>query len=228
MLKNILHLGITLLLISGIAAGILGAIYAITKPEIENQAKKSKEEARKFVLPSAKTFEEKKIDDKLSYFEGKDESGKVVGYCFTAEGRGYSSNIISIVGVNCNGEIIGVKVITQSETPGLGALIAEDKHLDKFKKKKANAVKVEPDGGDIKPITGATITPRAVCSSISETWEKISKIIGNISLKKGDEKKCDCSDGTPCTEPCENHRKDHKRNTELTRESKPPRQGVRQ
>lgn len=225
MLKNILHLGITLLLISGIAAGILGAVYAITKPEIEKQAKKSEEEARKFVLPSAKTFEEKKIDDKLSYFEGKDESGKVVGYCFTAEGRGYSSNVISIVGVDCNGEIIGIRVISQAETPGLGALITEDKHLDKFKKKKAGTVKVEPDGGDIKPITGATITPRAVCTSIREIWEKISKNIA--SSNTDDKKKCDCSGGTPCAQPCENHRKNHERDTGLTRESKPPRQGVR-
>ena len=191
MIKGMLRLGITLLIISGIAAAALGAIYAVTKPEIEKQQKLAKEQAQKEVLPAAKSFEEKKIDENLSYLIGKDETGKVVGYIFTSEGRGYSSQVVSIVGVNPDGEIQGIKVISQAETPGLGALVTEPKFLDGFKKAKAAQVKVVPDGGSIKPITGATITPRAICTSVSSLWSLIQKDIGQGTTKQVKGSPCD-------------------------------------
>jgi Na+-translocating ferredoxin:NAD+ oxidoreductase subunit G len=226
-MKAMIRLGLVLFLITGISAGILGTVFALTKADIEKQKVLAKQEAQKAVLPLAKTFEEKKIDEKLSYSEGKDETGKVVGYTFVTEGKGYSSTVVSIVGVDTEGKIIGVKIINQSETPGLGAKAAEEGYLTQFKKIDASSVKVVPDGGQIKPITGATITPRAVCNSITETWAKIKSAIGKgdkVDTKQVAKSPCDDCD-VKCTDEGKQRVDKGERDTKLTRKVQAPRKG---
>ena len=54
------------------------------------------------------------------------EAREVVrGYTFTAYGKGYSSTIETIVGVDPDGSICGIKIVDQKETPGLGAKVQE-------------------------------------------------------------------------------------------------------
>ncbi len=220
-MNPMLRLGLVLFLITGISAGILGTVFALTKADIEKQKVLAKEEAQKAVLPLAKTFEEKKIDDKLSYNEGKDETGKVIGYTFITEGKGYSSTVVSIVGVDTEGRIIGVKIISQSETPGLGSKAQDEGYLAQFKSKLAESVRVKPDGGDIQPITGATITPRAVCNSISEKWAKIKDAIAKSDTKQVDK--------SPIEEKAPDEGKQRvdkgERDTKLIRQTKEPRKG---
>jgi electron transport complex protein RnfG len=53
------------------------------------------------------------------------ESDSIVGYSFMAYGKGYSSTVETIVGVDVDGTICGIKITSQKETPGLGAKIEE-------------------------------------------------------------------------------------------------------
>jgi electron transport complex protein RnfG len=85
---------------------------------------------------------------------------------------GYSGEIKTLVGIDQEDKILGVRVITHKETPGLGDYIEIDKSqwiknfdlksLDKISEKKWA---VKKDGGDFDYISGATITPRAVIKS---------------------------------------------------------------
>ncbi|PTA50367.1 electron transport complex subunit RsxG [Shewanella morhuae] len=86
---------------------------------------------------------------------------------------GYNGNIKLIVGVNTQGEVLGVRTLTHQETPGLG---------DKIELRKSNWVSqfvgkmldsqddkqwlVKKDGGDFDQFTGATITPRAYVKAV--------------------------------------------------------------
>ena len=86
---------------------------------------------------------------------------------------GYNGNIKLIVGVNTQGEVLGVRTLTHQETPGLG---------DKIELRKSNWVNqfvgkvldsqddkqwlVKKDGGDFDQFTGATITPRAYVKAV--------------------------------------------------------------
>ena len=87
--------------------------------------------------------------------------------------NGYNGDIHLLTGINTDNELLGVRVITHKETPGLG---------DKIESKKSNWIKqfsglslsnpiesnwsVKRDGGSFDQFTGATITPRAVVIAI--------------------------------------------------------------
>ncbi len=82
---------------------------------------------------------------------------------------GYSGSIKLLVGINVDGTLSGVRVVTHRETPGLGDAIDEIRsdwiHVFDGKSLQAPDLSrwsVKKDGGDFDQLTGATITPRAV------------------------------------------------------------------
>ena len=96
--------------------------------------------------------------------------------------KGYSGDIKILTGFNIKGEILGTRVITHKETPGLGDKIETRKsdwikvfsglsfaNLDKSK------WKVKRDGGVFDQFTGATITPRAIVTAAYEILEYFEK-----------------------------------------------------
>ncbi|WP_317933257.1 electron transport complex subunit RsxG [Halioxenophilus sp. WMMB6] len=101
--------------------------------------------------------------------------GQAVGFAFPVVGYGYSGAIQLIMGVNSQGEILGVRVISHAETPGLGDKIdiSKDNWITSFNNqslttKTDSQWKVKKDGGDFDQFTGATITPRAVVGAVYE------------------------------------------------------------
>lgn len=86
---------------------------------------------------------------------------------------GYAGPISLVMGVDKNGEILGVRVIAHVETPGLGDKIeiSKSKWVLSFNGKSLNNLTVEQwavkkDGGVFDQFAGATITPRKVVQAI--------------------------------------------------------------
>jgi len=91
---------------------------------------------------------------------------------------GYSGAIKIIVGVNVDGSIAGVRVLSHKETPGLGDQVDLRKSdwILSFNGKSlssppADKWYVKKDGGVFDQFTGATITPRAVVKQVKQTLE---------------------------------------------------------
>ena len=89
--------------------------------------------------------------------------------------KGYSGPISLLVGMNIDGSISGVHVMSHTETPGFGANIHQDKSdwLTMFNGqtlllKQEDAWRISADGGKYDRLSGATITSRAVISSLYE------------------------------------------------------------
>lgn len=87
--------------------------------------------------------------------------------------RGYSGEIRMLVGIDIEGRIIGVRVVSHRETPGLGDAIDADRNdwILGFNNKslqnpQPSKWKVKRDGGAFDQFTGATITPRAVVQAV--------------------------------------------------------------
>lgn len=185
-MKEVIKFGGLLLLITGVAAGLLAYVDSLTKPKIEEQKRSKQEEALSWVLPQAKVIVPHSVKGKVCYYLGyacKDTSG-LVGYAFMAKGSGFSSDIETMVGMDTSGVITGIKVLSQKETPGLGSRIVEVKPGEKepwfqcqFRGKKADQVAVKKDGGEINSITGATISSRAVTNSIKEGALRVEKLV---------------------------------------------------
>src|SRR5690554_7615572 len=102
---------------------------------------------------------------------------------------GYSGDIRMIVGVNRDGSIAGVRVLTHNETPGLGDKVDLKKSdwILSFDGKSlltpaATAWAVRKDGGEFDQFTGATITPRAVVNQVRRVLEFIEARGEKIAL----------------------------------------------
>lgn len=125
-----IRLTLVLALITCCAAFALGFVYQSTAPKIEEQKRITDVLARRNALPEAACGAFVLIEaDGFEYHEGyrgADTTG-FVGYVVKASGRGYSSTIETIVGVDPMGRITGLKVTNQQETPGLGTKIVEVK-----------------------------------------------------------------------------------------------------
>ena len=170
-MKYYLKLCFVLLIITAIASGVLAYLNTITQPIIEENQRVAQEKARKEVLPSALTFEE--IAGDLIYHIGKDAEENIVGYTFVASLYGYSGDVKTMVGVNTDLVIEKIKIISQSETPGLGANCEKPEFQMQFSGKQQTEMKVDKDGGTIVSLTGATITTRTIANSIKAAMDKL-------------------------------------------------------
>ena len=86
---------------------------------------------------------------------------------------GYNGDIRLLAGINSFGEILGVRVVSHRETPGLGDPIEFEKSswiLGFTSKSLGNpdgtGWAVKRDGGQFDQFTGATVSPRAVVRAV--------------------------------------------------------------
>jgi electron transport complex protein RnfG len=187
--RDILKLGVILMIYSIAAGASLAYVNVMTRERIAANKSASEDAARKEVLPGMDGgFEEKGIlkvgDSTYPYWIGYADNAKTApgGYVFIAKGKGYSSVIETMVGVGKDGKIAGVKVIFQQETPGLGTRIMEVRFYCQFKGKSTeDNIKVRKDGGTIDAVTGATISPRAVTDSINKGLARLKETVGGGS-----------------------------------------------
>jgi electron transport complex protein RnfG len=170
-MKEITRYGFTLALICIIASGLLAGVNSLTKPRILRQAQAEEEMSLKAVLPQAETFTPVKDEGSVIYYKAFDKEKKQIGVVFKASGKGYSSAIETMAGMLEDGTITAIKVLTQNETPGLGAKITEAEFSGRFKQKK--------DLSGIQAITGATISSRAVIDSVKKKAREIKELIKN-------------------------------------------------
>ncbi len=171
-MKEIITYGLILMIICAIAAGALAYVYNQTQRFILIQKEKEKLQALQEILPLAKHFDKinniPKSKDKLvkiiGIYEGRNNNQNV-GKVFELSIRGYSSDINLLVGLDDSRKITKVKIISQKETPGLGAEITREEFLSQFIGKNSPNIELKKD---IQPVTGATISSRAVLRAIKE------------------------------------------------------------
>lgn len=199
-MKNILKFAFILFFVNFLAASILAGAYNLTKSEIQKQESMIQEEALKQVMPDTigdRVELVKEIDAIKCWKVFKGNSTELQGHIYIAKKYGYSSVIETMVGIRKDGTITGVRVLSQNETPGLGAKIIEiistktlfsflrgvftkEKHskemlspyfTEQFTNR--NIKELELSNAGIHAITGATISSRAVLDSIKSRGLKI-------------------------------------------------------
>jgi electron transport complex protein RnfG len=176
---------LVLTLITAGAGLILSLVEAVTREPIAEQRRLETLRALQAVLPPADNSPD---EDTVQLLMGQDKRGRDVFRTFF-RGRkenelsgvafkvvapdGYSGNITVMVGVDSEGTVAGIEILSHMETPGLGDKIV----LPAFKgifvgKNLENADwRVKKDGGEFDQITGATISPRAVVGAVRKGLE---------------------------------------------------------
>ena len=165
--KYVLRLAGTLLLITSVVAALLAGVNSITAPKIAELSAQKTQEAIEAVLPGG--GEEVAFTDDTglvtTVYQGE------AGYAVKVAPVGFDSAITMMVGVDTEGNVLGISVIDQSETAGLGAVCAAPTSAGEAFRGQfvgmSGEVTVSKDGGQVDAITGATITSRAVCKGVS-------------------------------------------------------------
>lgn len=129
-------------------------------------------------------FEELDTDGPTIY-RGATADGALLGYAVRVETQGYGGTITLLAGLSEDLEtIIGIEVVEQVETPGLGGNITTAEFKRQFAGLEADepvtyVKNIEPDkdANEIQAISGATITSRAVTSGINATLDEAIDII---------------------------------------------------
>ncbi len=137
---KILRFALALAVVTGASGFGLAKVFLLTEPMIAEQKIMAEENAKKVIFSEATSFEKKTVDDFEYEIASKD--GKELGILFKAAKNGYSSTIVSLVGVNADNKIVGIVILNQQETPGLGARMEEiqsNKYIWTFWKKDENA-----------------------------------------------------------------------------------------
>jgi len=158
----------------GLAAGSLAIVDMVTKEPIANWDKKQKEIALREVFTTADEFKELTAN---KVWEARN-NGQKAGNIFLTEVQGYSGPITLMFGIDVEYKITGFKVLSHTETPGLGAKITKSQFRDQFKDKSLEQIilkKDNPGKGTIDTITAATISSRAVTRAVSATFESFMK-----------------------------------------------------
>ena len=102
------------------------------------------------------------------------------GYAVQVTPGGFDNTITMMVGVDKAGSVLGISIISHTETAGLGAVAAAGTPAgEAFRNEFVGAsgsVSVTKDGGEIDAITGATITSRAVCVGVNAALECVANM----------------------------------------------------
>ena len=130
MMNRIVKPAIILASIAFASSLLLSHVQKITYPRIVRQQKEKQQKALAVVLPGYLDIEKKSviIDGKdFTFWKGTrtEEGRSLTGYAFITSSAGYSGDIQSMVGINGKGEILGLSILQQTETPGLGARCQE-------------------------------------------------------------------------------------------------------
>lgn len=180
-MKRIIIKGLLLTVVASLAAWALSITYKNTKPRIDAYAEQEARKAQKEVLPEASKFELVNIGEQ-EYFIGYDEKGKRVGVSIRTKTQGYSGQIEMLMGFNMKGEITGLKILNQIETPGLGSKIMEgwfSKQFIKLKAENLSFTKEDPQG-KIEAVTAATISSRAVLEGAKKLFGLYGDFLGYL------------------------------------------------
>ena len=146
---------IVLVLICAIMSGLLAFTNGITEPIIKKAEEEAKKAARIEVLPGADDFEKLEAEGLPEAVTEVYKATNGAGYTFsiTAQGYGGKNTLNMAVGIDMEGKITGTKVLSHSETVGLGSKITTDAFKDQFPGKDASYVS---DIKNIDTISGAT------------------------------------------------------------------------
>ena len=101
----------------------------------------------------------------------------MAGYVITTEAKGYGGTIEVMTGITADGSVSGVVLLSQNETPGLGANATKESFTEQYQQAvPESGFEVIKSGaaadGQIQAMTGATITSRAVTDAVNLAVEK--------------------------------------------------------
>lgn len=145
----------------------LAFTYQTTEPIIAQAEIEAANVVRGQVLPGNESFEKMDIDLPDGVFEVYKAEG---GYVFKTGAKGFDGIVTYMIGMDNDGNVVGIDMFDSNETPGLGTKIAHPDYIGKY------LGKTNPDSVDA--ITGATKTSNSLKNSLKQAQAAFELVKG--------------------------------------------------
>ena len=182
-MKDIFKIIVVLTFICSLCAFLLSFVNSAAREKIEINAKQRIKDAISNLAPNTKAIKEIKVAGEVIY-QLINNKNNMFAYAFLAEGQGYQGTIKILVVADVSLEkLYGIEVVESVETPGLGAKIEREPFRGQFENinvsKSIICIKEDiTQNNQIKAITGATVSSRAVVNILNK---KITELKGSLA-----------------------------------------------
>lgn len=143
----------------------LAVTNQLTAPVIAAQQAAAADAALKVVLPDGSDFTDITGVELPEGVTAAKVAGNGAGYVFTTTGKGFGGDISVMVGLDANGAITGTKVLSNSETQGIGSKVVEDGSA--FQQQLPGMT----DTSGIQATSGATVSSNGMISAIQAAFD---------------------------------------------------------
>jgi RnfABCDGE-type electron transport complex G subunit len=179
-----------------ISGAFLAGVAQLTRERIALNIQAKIETGIQEVVDGAAVNEVILEEEDLTIYKGMGESGQLSGFAVQAVGVGFQDKITLVFGLDERvTRITGLAIITQNETPGLGAKITdwdaflrfwEDRDATGLLSLRKPAASRHEDlmPSEINTITAATVSSRRVMEIVNLSLERVRALIKKGSIKR--------------------------------------------
>jgi len=177
--QPVLHMTLTLLILTAVVALVLGLVHKKTDSPIEEVQTETLVEAVFQVVPGATSS-----TPLAGYeFSGSVESAREVfdsanrplGYAIEVTSGGFGGVIRMLVGISPDGTVTGVTILDMNETPNLGTEVSGEDFLRQFVGRESG-FKMGDNPDDVHAISGATVSSNAVRDGVAAAIAAVLQI----------------------------------------------------
>ncbi len=184
-MKQYLKVAAILGLICAVAAVILASVNAVTAPKIQAYEQHLTQLAMQDVSMGYELGEKKLVpsSSKIAYTIPLYDNGKKVGVIMEFNTTGYGGPMSLLASFDMQGKIMAVKMLSNSETPGLGKKSESKSYMEKFigtgSSKAIPLTKDDLSAEDAQAVSGATITYSGISKGLASGSEYVKTEGGN-------------------------------------------------
>lgn len=183
--KYLLKLAGILMVICAIVAALLGVVNDVTADKIKALQAEKLQQSLEVVFPGAEFTEVDVTDDLVTLAASPNAESDLAaiyaastgGYALEVKPTGFGGSIDMIVGIDADGNVTGISVISHTETAGIGTKVVADKPnkngdgvLSQFVGRGAssdNLFTVNSGSNEVDAISGATVTTKAITRGVN-------------------------------------------------------------
>lgn len=180
---------ILLCIICLVTTGLVALTFTMTLDARNEQQILKANANRQQLCPQAVAFEPISLTDTQTAaglteaYTAKDADGQTIAWLFTAQSRGYGGQVPLSLAIDPDGKITGLKILDNSETPGLGKKVAGTAFYGQYIGQSISQAFTTKDAADqqhIDAIAGATISSNAVTSAVNIVVDFYQKNLSEV------------------------------------------------
>ena len=177
--SSLLNMVLSLTIIAVVAGALLAWVNDVTKSRIEKINERKLSEGICSVMGAEDVVVDSPQEkDEYVFYPVRNRQGSPVGTAVSVVAQGFGGDMKILVGFSPTGEILGYTVLSNAETPGLGAKVTtwfQKNHEGDIvgKNPGKDNLTVRKDGGEVDAITASTITSRAFLNAVSQAYEQL-------------------------------------------------------